>query len=178
MHWFAASPQLGKQPLPFRAISRVLACPMPTYEYACPKCGLVEAFQSIKEDALTKCPVCKKQKVTRMVSLGGGVIFKGSGFWETDYNRSKEYADKAKGEHSAPATTTADPGTADATSDAKPAAPADDKAANKATSTSSSKPAAEEKSPPSKPQAQPQAKKIDAPAAPANPPKSPKSPKA
>lgn len=71
---------------------------MPTYEYACPKCGIVEAFQSIKEDALTKCPKCKKQKVTRMVSTGGGIIFKGSGFWETDYNRSKDYASKAKGD--------------------------------------------------------------------------------
>lgn len=69
---------------------------MPTYEYACPSCGIVEVFQSIKEDALTKCPKCKKRKVTRMVSTGGGVIFKGSGFWETDYNRSKEYTKKSK----------------------------------------------------------------------------------
>jgi putative FmdB family regulatory protein len=69
---------------------------MPTYEYACPACGIVEAFQSIKEDALTKCPMCKKRKVTRMVSGGGAVIFKGSGFWETDYNRSQEYTKKSK----------------------------------------------------------------------------------
>ena len=68
---------------------------MPTYEYACPVCGIVEAFQSIKEAALTKCPKCHKRKVTRMVSSGGAVIFKGSGFWETDYNRSKEYSKKA-----------------------------------------------------------------------------------
>lgn len=72
---------------------------MPTYEYACPKCGIVEAFQSIKEDALTKCPQCKKAKVQRMVSLGGGVIFKGSGFWETDYNRSSDYQSKSKSEN-------------------------------------------------------------------------------
>ena len=160
---------------------------MPTYEYACPKCGLVEAFQSIKEDALSKCPVCKKHKVTRMVSLGGGVIFKGSGFWETDYNRSKEYTDKAKGEHAAPATTTAD---STSTPDAKPAAPAGDrsadrsgdkpadKSADKSADKTGSKPAAktavEEKSLQSKPQAQPQAKKIDAPAPPAKQPKSPK----
>ena len=69
---------------------------MPTYEYACPKCGIVEAFQSIKEQALSHCPQCHKQKVTRMVSSGASVIFKGSGFWETDYNRSKEYSTKAK----------------------------------------------------------------------------------
>jgi putative FmdB family regulatory protein len=86
---------------------------MPTYEYACPSCGIVEVFQSIKEDALTRCPTCKKQKVTRMVSSGAGVIFKGSGFWETDYNRSQEYAGKAKADtaaksaESAPATAAA-----------------------------------------------------------------------
>jgi putative FmdB family regulatory protein len=72
---------------------------MPTYEYACPKCGIVEAFQSIKEPALSKCPQCKKAKVHRMISTGGGVIFKGSGFWETDYNRSSDYASKAKSEN-------------------------------------------------------------------------------
>ena len=139
---------------------------MPTYEYACPKCGLVEAFQSIKEDALTKCPICKKQKVTRMVSLGGGVIFKGSGFWETDYNRSKEYTDKAKGDKAAPATPTSD---AASTADAKPATPAEVKA--------DSKPAAKtttEKAPESKPQAQAQQKKVDAPAPPSKQPKPPK----
>ena len=69
---------------------------MPTYEYACPACGIVEVFQSIKEDALTKCPSCKKRTVTRVVSGGGAVIFKGSGFWETDYNRSQDYSQRAK----------------------------------------------------------------------------------
>jgi len=64
---------------------------MPTYEYACPTCGIVEAFQSIKEPALKKCPQCKKAKVERMVSRNSSVIFKGSGFWETDYNRSADY---------------------------------------------------------------------------------------
>jgi putative FmdB family regulatory protein len=75
---------------------------MPTYEYACPNCGIVEVFQSIKEKALTKCPTCKKAKVQRMVSVGAGIIFKGSGFWETDYNRSADYQKKSKDE-SAPA---------------------------------------------------------------------------
>lgn len=71
---------------------------MPTYEYACPDCGIVEVFQSIKEKPLTKCPQCKKRKVTRMLSGGAGVIFKGSGFWETDYNRSADYKAKSKAE--------------------------------------------------------------------------------
>lgn len=74
---------------------------MPTYDYACPTCGIVEVFQSIKEEALKKCPRCKKAKVQRMVSAGGGVIFKGSGFWETDYNRSSDYRAKSKGEQDA-----------------------------------------------------------------------------
>ncbi len=73
---------------------------MPTYEYACPKCGIVEAFQSIKDDALTRCPTCKKAKVTRLLSCGSGVIFKGSGFWETDYNRSSDYRKRSSDESS------------------------------------------------------------------------------
>lgn len=71
---------------------------MPTYEYACPKCGIVECFQSIKDPALTKCPQCKKAKVTRLLSTGGGVIFKGSGFWETDYHRSADYKKRESAE--------------------------------------------------------------------------------
>ena len=70
---------------------------MPTYEYACPKCGIVEHFQSIKADALTICPQCQKAKVTRMFSGGGAVLFKGDGFWETDY-RSEAYRTQAKKE--------------------------------------------------------------------------------
>ncbi|HYE06520.1 MAG TPA: zinc ribbon domain-containing protein [Planctomycetota bacterium] len=69
---------------------------MPTYEYACAKCGIVEVFQSMKDEALTKCPQCKRGKVTRLFSGGAGLIFKGSGFWETDYNRSSDYKSKAK----------------------------------------------------------------------------------
>lgn len=81
---------------------------MPTYEYACPTCGIVEAFQSIKEPALTKCPSCKRAKVQRMVSTGAGVIFKGSGFWETDYNRGGDYAKKQKADIAPAAATTTD----------------------------------------------------------------------
>lgn len=93
---------------------------MPTYEYACPTCGIVEAFQSIKEPALTKCPTCKKAKVQRMVSLGGGVIFKGSGFWETDYNRSGDYAKKQKADVAPDASTSADKDSKSAGKDSKP----------------------------------------------------------
>lgn len=84
---------------------------MPTYEYECQKCGLVfEQFQSIKDEPLRKCvtPDCKG-KVKRLIGTGAGIIFKGSGFYETDY-RSKEYKEKAKKETST-STPTPDKGT-------------------------------------------------------------------
>jgi|WetSurMetagenome_2_1015567.scaffolds.fasta_scaffold480159_2 putative FmdB family regulatory protein len=61
---------------------------MPTYDYECRKCGHVfEAFQSITEEPLSKCPKCKGA-VKRMVGGGMGVIFKGSGFYSTDNKKS------------------------------------------------------------------------------------------
>jgi putative FmdB family regulatory protein len=69
---------------------------MPTYDYACSACGhRFEEFQSIKADALRKCPACKKAKLERLIGSGGGVIFKGSGFYQTDY-RGSSYASDAK----------------------------------------------------------------------------------
>lgn len=69
---------------------------MPTYEYACDRCGIVEVFQSIKAKALTKCPQCKAGGISRLISGGSGVMFTGTGFWETDYNRSSDYQTKAQ----------------------------------------------------------------------------------
>jgi putative FmdB family regulatory protein len=61
---------------------------MPTYEYACPKCGhTFETFQSMKDEPLKKCPKCKKTGVKRLVGSGAGLIFKGSGFYITDYKK-------------------------------------------------------------------------------------------
>jgi len=76
---------------------------MPTYEYVCSKCGHdFEKFQSMSEKTLTVCPkdLCAqkkwgKGKVTRKISAGGGLIFKGSGFYVTDY-RSDKYKESAK----------------------------------------------------------------------------------
>ncbi len=60
---------------------------MPTYEYQCEKCSYrFEKFQSITAAPEKKCPKCKG-KVKRLISSGAGVIFKGSGFYETDYKR-------------------------------------------------------------------------------------------
>ena len=72
---------------------------MPTYEYVCEKCDHeFEIFQSIKADSLTDCPKDKcKGKVRRMIGTGAGIIFKGSGFYETDY-RSESYKSGAKKE--------------------------------------------------------------------------------
>src|SRR5438128_2267758 len=71
---------------------------MPTYEYACDACGhKFEEFQSIKAKPVTVCPVCKKRKVKRLISAGAGFIFKGSGFYITDY-RSEGYKAAAKNE--------------------------------------------------------------------------------
>src|SRR3954471_3013662 len=59
---------------------------MPTYEYVCPKCDhAFEQFQSMKDEPLKKCPKCKKTGLKRLVGGGAGLIFKGSGFYITDY---------------------------------------------------------------------------------------------
>jgi putative FmdB family regulatory protein len=103
---------------------------MPTYEYACAKCGKqFEKFQPIADKALTVCPkenCCRKTwgkgRVTRVIGAGAGLIFKGSGFYITD-SRSEKYKAAAKKESSA---TDAKP--APAKAEAKPAAPATKKA--------------------------------------------------
>lgn len=72
---------------------------MPTYEYQCRKCNhTFEAFQQISEKPLKKCPKCKGI-LRRLIGAGAGIIFKGSGFYATDY-RSKEYKEKQKNEKS------------------------------------------------------------------------------
>jgi putative FmdB family regulatory protein len=83
---------------------------MPTYEYACEKCGKnFEAFQSMRDDPFKVCPkeLCREQKwgkgkVRRLLGTGAGVIFKGSGFYSTDY-RSESYKNAAKKESSSAA---------------------------------------------------------------------------
>jgi len=59
---------------------------MPTYEYACDACEhQFEEFQSMKDKPLKKCPKCGKRKLRRLFGTGAAVIFKGSGFYQTDY---------------------------------------------------------------------------------------------
>ena len=62
---------------------------MPTYDYACKQCGhRFEAFQSMKDDALTTCPQCEAEALQRLIGAGAGLVFKGSGFYLTDYKKS------------------------------------------------------------------------------------------
>jgi putative FmdB family regulatory protein len=110
---------------------------MPTYEYACAKCGHeFEKYQSIAEAALTVCPkeLCAqkkwgKGKVKKQIVAGAGLIFKGTGFYITDY-RSDKYKDAAKKDSAAskPAASETKP----AGGDSKPAAKAETKPAKAA----------------------------------------------
>jgi putative FmdB family regulatory protein len=72
---------------------------MPTYEYRCKKCGHhFELFHSIKDEGIKRCPRCKG-RAERVPTAGAGILFKGSGFYITDY-RSSSYKEKAKQEKS------------------------------------------------------------------------------
>lgn len=71
---------------------------MPTYDYACKSCEhRFEQFQSITAAPLKKCPKCGKSALQRLIGTGAGLIFKGSGFYITDY-RSESYKNSAKAE--------------------------------------------------------------------------------
>jgi putative FmdB family regulatory protein len=74
---------------------------MPTYEYHCDACDhQFEEFQSISEAPLKKCPQCNKPKLRRIFGTGAAVLFRGSGFYETDY-RSESYKQAAKADQEA-----------------------------------------------------------------------------
>jgi len=121
-------------PMPRRRLPdrrRNISTLMPTYEYVCEKCGgEFEIVQSISASALTVCPkeCCRQKKwgrgrVKRKISAGAGLLFKGSGFYITDY-RSEGYKQAAKKDAPAPKATG---------SDAKPAAKPESKPAKPAT---------------------------------------------
>jgi putative FmdB family regulatory protein len=69
---------------------------MPTYDYLCDACGhKFELFQSISDPVRRKCPECSKPKLRRLFGTGAALVFKGSGFYQTDY-RSDSYKKAAK----------------------------------------------------------------------------------
>jgi putative FmdB family regulatory protein len=71
---------------------------MPTYDYECKACGhTFDELQSFSDSPLTKCPACKKNKLERLFGGGGAIIFKGSGFYETDYRRPPEKSSDGDG---------------------------------------------------------------------------------
>jgi len=73
---------------------------MPTYEYRCENCGHeFEKFQSITAKSFRKCPVCGKSSIKRLIGAGAGIIFKGSGFYQTDY-RTESYKKSQKSDKS------------------------------------------------------------------------------
>lgn len=112
---------------------------MPTYEYKCDACGhSFERFQPMSSSPVKKCPKCGKLKVRRLIGAGAGLIFKGGGFYITDY-RSEAYKKEAKGDGAPAAAKTPEAGASKSTDAAKPAetkaaAPADTGAAAKAKS--------------------------------------------
>ncbi|MCM8530380.1 MAG: zinc ribbon domain-containing protein [Lentisphaeraceae bacterium] len=70
---------------------------MPTYDYKCENCGhTFETLQTMSAEHLKTCPECKDDSLKRLIGAGAGLLFKGSGFYQTDY-RSKSYnSDKKK----------------------------------------------------------------------------------
>lgn len=128
---------------------------MPTYDYVCDACGhKFEEFQSIKADPLKKCPACGKLKLNRLIGTGSAVIFKGSGFYQTDY-RSDSYTQGAKSESGTkPAETTK----TDTAKESKPETKSETKAEPK-TETKSEAKESKPAPPPSAPK--PEKKKTD-----------------
>src|SRR5689334_3466678 len=109
---------------------------MPTYDYVCDACKHeFEEFQSITADALRKCPKCGKKKLRRLIGTGAAIMFKGSGFYQTDY-RSDSY--KKSAEADKPSSTT---------SETKSESKSETKSETKTTDTASSSGKSESKKP-------------------------------
>jgi putative FmdB family regulatory protein len=99
---------------------------MPTYDYECDACGFKqEIFQNISDPLVEKCPKCKKKKFRRLFGAGGGVIFKGSGFYTTDY-RGDSYTKAAAADKPSESTSSSSDSStkSESKSETKPAAPA------------------------------------------------------
>jgi putative FmdB family regulatory protein len=113
---------------------------MPTYDYECDACGhTFELFQGINDPVQKKCPACGKLKLRRLFGTGAAVVFKGSGFYQTDY-RSESYKKGAEKEQ--PATESKSDGKGASKSDAK----TDSKTPSEPKPASETKPAGKKKS--------------------------------
>lgn len=107
---------------------------MPTYDYECDACShKFELFQGINDPVETKCPECKKKKLRRLFGTGGAIVFKGSGFYQTDY-RSESYKKGASADKPASESKSSDSKSSEAkssssekkSSDSKPSAKSSD----------------------------------------------------
>ncbi|MBS0207316.1 MAG: zinc ribbon domain-containing protein [Planctomycetes bacterium] len=81
---------------------------MPTYDYVCDACDhRFELFHSIRDEPKKKCPNCGKNKLRRLIGTGAAIVFKGSGFYQTDY-RSDSYRKAAEADKPASSTNSAE----------------------------------------------------------------------
>ena len=121
---------------------------MPTYDYICDACGeKMEIFHKITDDPIKKCPVCKKNKLVRQFGTGAAIVFKGSGFYQTDY-RSDNYRKSAESERkSAESGSGGEGGSKDSGSKESGK---NESGAKKEPATESKKPASDSSSPPPK----------------------------
>lgn len=111
---------------------------MPTYDYVCQACGhAFELFQQMTAPVKKKCPECSKLKLKRLIGTGSGVIFKGGGFYETDY-RSDSYKKGAEDAKKSSEKKTDDKKTSKSAGDSKP----DKKQSSGSTSSDAKKPKA------------------------------------
>jgi putative FmdB family regulatory protein len=97
---------------------------MPTYDYRCDGCGYqFEEMQSFTADPLKKCPKCGEEKLRRLFGTGAAILFKGGGFYETDYKRGEGYkkAEQADSGAAKPAESKPAPATGGGTAPASPA---------------------------------------------------------
>jgi len=101
---------------------------MPTYEYRCPEGHLFEKFQKMTDKPRARCPVCGRP-ATRKISGGAGLVFKGSGFYITDYGKDGKGPRKPETEKPAAEPKADSTAKADAKPDAKPAAKPESKPA-------------------------------------------------
>ena len=97
---------------------------MPTYDFQCDACNhTFEEYQSMMDKPLKKCPQCKKNRLRRLIGTGAAIIFKGAGFYQTDY-RSESYKKAASADKPDTASSTTSESKSESKSDSKPAAPA------------------------------------------------------
>ncbi|MYE33435.1 MAG: zinc ribbon domain-containing protein [Gemmatimonadales bacterium] len=91
---------------------------MPTYEYRCRSCRHeFERFQRMSDPAIRLCPLCGEEQVERLISSGGGIVFKGPGFYATDYRQAPEDGGKSAAAKASGDASSGSPESASSTSD-------------------------------------------------------------